>query len=29
MAPPSPAFCDGCQRWGNLLAVTVSQTRAC
>lgn len=28
MAPPSPAFCDGCQRWGNLLSVTVSQTRA-
>ena len=30
-APPpssSPAFCDGCQRWGNLLSVTVSQTRA-
>ena len=28
MAPPSPAYCDGCQRWGNLLSVTVSQTRA-
>jgi hypothetical protein len=29
MTPPSsPAFCDGCQRWGNLLSVTVSQTRA-
>ena len=30
LAPPpsSPAFCDGCQRWGNLLSVTVSQTRA-
>ena len=28
MAPPSPAFCAGCQRWGNLLSVTVSQTRA-
>ena len=29
MAPPSsPAFCDGCQRWGNLLSVTVSQTRS-
>ena len=27
MAPPSPAYCDGCQRWGNLLSVTVSQTR--
>ena len=27
MAPPSPAFCDGCQRWGNLLSVTVSQSR--
>ena len=26
--PPSPAYCDGCQRWGNLLSVTVSQTRA-
>ena len=26
-APPSPAYCDGCHRWGNLLAVTVSQTR--
>ena len=26
MAPPSPVFCDGCQRWGNLLSVTVSQT---
>ena len=28
MGPPSPAYCDGCQRWGNLLSVTVSQTRA-
>ena len=28
MAPPSPAYCNGCQRWGNLLSVTVSQTRA-
>jgi hypothetical protein len=28
MAPTSPAYCDGCQRWGNLLSVTVSQTRA-
>ena len=23
----SPVFCDGCHSWGNLLAVTVSQTR--
>ena len=22
IAPPSPAYCDGCQRWGNLLSVT-------
>ena len=22
-APPSPLFCDGCHRWGNLLIVTV------
>ena len=28
MAPISPANCDSCQRWGNLLSVTVSQTRA-
>jgi hypothetical protein len=27
LAPPSPAYCDGCHRWGNLLSVTVSQTR--
>ena len=27
MAPPSPVYCDGCHRWGNLLTVTVSQTR--
>ena len=27
MAPTSPAYCDGCQRWGNLLSVTVSQSR--
>jgi hypothetical protein len=27
MAPPSPVYCDGCQRWGNLLSVTVRQTR--
>ena len=28
LAPPSsPAYCDGCQRWGNLLSVTVSQSR--
>ena len=27
MTPPSPVYCDGCQRWGNLLSVTVSQTR--
>ena len=28
MAPPSPTYCGGCQKWGNLLSVTVSQTRA-
>jgi len=28
IAPPSPVYCDGCQRWGNLLTVTVSQSRA-
>ena len=28
MASPNPAYCDGCQKWGNLLSVTVSQTRA-
>ena len=28
MAPPSPVYCDGCQKWGNLLTVTISQSRA-
>jgi hypothetical protein len=27
LAPPSPVYCDGCHSWGNLLSVTVSQTR--
>ena len=27
MTPTSPAFCEGCQQWGNLLSVTVSQSR--
>ena len=27
MAPTFPIYCDGCQRWGNLLSVTISQTR--
>ena len=27
VTPSSPVYCDGCHSWGNLLQVTVSQTR--